>query len=248
MEIHQLDVLLRLLIAHLLADFIFQSDKIVKEKKNGLASRLFYLHIFTVGLFTYVLYARWDNWWAPLVIMVIHAAIDLLKIKINLKNPLGFITDQLLHIISIIFLWILVTNNTITKIWDLILNIELSNNSLIIIVAYLFISIPASVLIGHMTVKWQKELLNDNKGSLKDAGKWIGILERVLVLTFILIGQWAPLGFLLAGKSIFRFGDLNKSGERKKTEYILIGTLLSFTLSIIIGLITHNLLLKEHPF
>lgn len=38
MEILQLDVLLKLLIAHLLADFIFQSDKIVEEKNKGLSS------------------------------------------------------------------------------------------------------------------------------------------------------------------------------------------------------------------
>jgi hypothetical protein len=158
-----------------------------------------------------------------------HAAIDLLKIKIKIKNPGGFIVDQLLHILSIIFLWILVTNNSIADVWKSLIEIETSNNAFIIIVAYLLISIPTSVLIGHMTMKWSEEILPKDEESLKNAGKWIGILERILVLTSILIGQWAPIGFLLAGKSIFRFGDLNKTGERKKTEYILIGTLLSFT-------------------
>ena len=244
MEILQLDVLLKLLIAHLLADFIFQTDKIVKEKKKGLSSRLFYLHIFIVGLLTYLLYAQWTNWWAPLLIMVMHAAIDLLKIKINLKNSCGFITDQLLHIISILILWILVTSNTVLGVWGSLIIIELSNNALIIILAYLIVSIPASVLIGQMTRKWQKEISKEDDESLSNAGKWIGIIERLLILTFIIIGQWAPLGFLLAGKSIFRFGDLNKSGERKKTEYILIGTLLSFTFSIFIGLLTCQIMTK----
>lgn len=244
MEILQLDVLLKLLIAHLLADFIFQSDKVVRKKKKGLSSKWFYLHIFTVGLFTYLLYAEWANWWAPILIMVMHAAIDLLKIRINVKDPLGFIADQLLHMLSILFLWILVTDNTISNIWVSLIKIELNNNTLIIVIAYILISIPASVLIGHMTKKWQEEISKEDEESLTDAGKWIGIIERVLVVTFILIGQWAPIGFLLAGKSIFRFGDLNKSGERKKTEYILIGTLLSFTFSILIGLLTYHLVIK----
>ncbi len=243
MEILQLDVLLKLLIAHLLADFIFQSDKIVEEKNKGLSSQWFYMHIFTVGLLTYVIFANWANWWAPLLIMGMHAAIDLLKIKNKLKNSLGFITDQLLHIVSILILWILVTSNTISDIWESLMIIKLSNDALITIVAYLLISIPASVLIGQMTMKWRKEISKDDE-SLTDAGKWIGIIERILVLTFILIGQWTPLGFLLAGKSIFRFGDLNKSGERKKTEYILIGTLLSFTFSILIGLLTYHIVIK----
>jgi len=125
MEILQLDVLLKLLIAHLLADFIFQSDKVVREKKKGLSSKWFYLHIFTVGLFTYLLYAQWANWWAPILIMVMHAAIDLLKIRINVKDPLGFITDQLLHMLSTLFLWILVTDNTISNIyWRLIFMVQ----------------------------------------------------------------------------------------------------------------------------
>ncbi|MFV0501856.1 MAG: hypothetical protein ACK5MH_09735 [Bacteroidales bacterium] len=43
------------------------------------------------------------------------------------------------------------------------------------------------------------------------------------------------IGFLLAAKSIFRFGDLKDSKDRKLTEYILIGTLLSFAVAIATG-------------
>ncbi len=42
-------------------------------------------------------------------------------------------------------------------------------------------------------------------------------------------------GFLIAAKSIFRFGDLSKAKDRKLTEYILIGTLLSFGIAIACG-------------
>ncbi len=82
---------------------------------------------------------------------------------------------------------------------------------------------------------------NDNDDSLKDAGKWIGIIERILVLTFTLAGKYEAIGFLLAAKSVFRFGDLKEAKDRKRTEYILIGTLLSFTISIMLGLIINYL-------
>ena len=49
------------------------------------------------------------------------------------------------------------------------------------------------------------------------------------------MGQFAGIGFLVATKTIFRFGDLTSSKDRKLTEYILIGTLLSFGLAIIFG-------------
>jgi hypothetical protein len=41
---------------------------------------------------------------------------------------------------------------------------------------------------------------------------------------------------LIAAKSVFRFGDLKESKDRKLTEYILIGTLLSFAMAIITAL------------
>ncbi len=236
MEIQQLDILLKLLIAHLLADFIFQTNSIVKGKKKGLKSRFFYVHIAIVGLLTYVMLADWTNWWAPIFIMALHALIDLLKIRINQDGTWIYLADQMLHIISIILLWILLADNSIGNLFEVILETTLNNNVLIIVFAYLLVSIPIGILIGYMTLTWQTELNANKQESLTDAGKWIGITERILVLTFILVNQWAPIGFLLAAKSVFRFGDLKEGKEHKKTEYILIGTFLSFTFSIILGI------------
>lgn len=84
---------------------------------------------------------------------------------------------------------------------------------------------------------WSSELINAAaQDSLQKAGTYIGMLERLLIWLFILVGRWEGVGFLLAAKSVFRFGDLKESNDRKLTEYILIGTLLSFTWAILIGL------------
>lgn len=77
---------------------------------------------------------------------------------------------------------------------------------------------------------------------MKDAGRYIGMLERLFVFTFVLLGQWEAIGFLLAAKSVFRFGDLTKASDRKLTEYILIGTLLSFGIAIMLGIVFSNLI------
>ena len=73
--------------------------------------------------------------------------------------------------------------------------------------------------------------------SLPQAGKYIGMLERLLVFAFIIIQQWPAIGWLIAAKSILRFSDLTRAKDRKLTEYVLIGTLLSFSLSIVTCLI-----------
>ena len=90
--------------------------------------------------------------------------------------------------------------------------------------------------------KWSESLNSSSDASLSNAGKYIGILERLLIFTFVVSGHWEAIGFLIAAKSVFRFGDLKESKERKLTEYILIGTLLSFGIALVTGIIVVKLL------
>lgn len=96
-------------------------------------------------------------------------------------------------------------------------------------------------MIQILLSKWSRSISDNVDDSLANAGKYIGILERLFVFTFILVGQWEGIGFLLAAKSVFRFGDLKESKDRKLTEYILIGTLLSFGIAMGVGLVTIRL-------
>jgi hypothetical protein len=59
-----------------------------------------------------------------------------------------------------------------------------------------------------------------------------------MVFTFVLTNHWEAIGFLIAAKSIFRFGDLKDAKDLKLTEYVLIGTLLSFGIAIATGMLT----------
>jgi hypothetical protein len=84
--------------------------------------------------------------------------------------------------------------------------------------------------------RWENDMNFDSKESLKNAGLYIGIIERIFIVVFINMNFYEGIGYLLAAKSIFRFGDLTNSKDKKLTEYILLGTLLSFILAIVIGL------------
>ncbi|WP_316811769.1 DUF3307 domain-containing protein [Pedobacter heparinus] len=77
---------------------------------------------------------------------------------------------------------------------------------------------------------------------LASAGKWIGICERILILTFVLMGQYTAIGFLMTAKSILRFSE-KEANTQLKTEYVLVGTLVSFATSAMIGVLI-NLALK----
>jgi hypothetical protein len=52
---------------------------------------------------------------------------------------------------------------------------------------------------------------------------------------FVTTGQIQAIGFLVAAKSVFRFSEIQHEGNQK-AEYFLLGTLVSFTLAIVVGL------------
>jgi hypothetical protein len=63
-------------------------------------------------------------------------------------------------------------------------------------------------------------------------GRVIGLLERVLIYAFVLSGQFGAIGFTLAAKAFTRFKELENRGF---AEYVLIGTLLSSSIAMAIG-------------
>lgn len=232
-------LLLKLVLAHLLGDFILQPDTWVQDKnlKKHKSSKL-YLHVLIHGLATWLLVWDFSFWLAVIIIAVTHFIIDLIKINLQetQNQTLWFVADQCLHlavIASIWYTWEHPPLDTYSLPADVIL---------IVLTAAVFLTSPTSVIIKTSISQWTPDTIYTVATSLPEAGKYIGYLERLLVFTFILAGHWEAVGFLLAAKSVFRFGNLKESHDRKLTEYVLIGTLLSFAIAIAISLLTALLL------
>lgn len=64
-------------------------------------------------------------------------------------------------------------------------------------------------------------------------GRTIGILERLLIVTLVVMDQWAGIAFVIAAKSLARFKEFD---DRNFAEYYLIGTLTSALFAIAVGL------------
>jgi len=116
----------------------------------------------------------------------------------------------------------------------------LNPHNLLLLLGYVLVLKPSSVVIGSILSPWLASV--NTQGTLKSAGTLIGYLERLLILTFVLLKQWEAIGFLLTAKSILRFNDIKGIEQRALSEYVLLGTLLSFTTSIAIGLLVSKLL------
>lgn len=227
---------IKLVLAHCIGDFVFQPNKWVKQKlKKKHKSKYLYYHIGVHFLaLTLVLQADFKAYWlAFLVIIPTHYGIDLIKLHLNTKKNTRvlFVIDQMAHfivlgIVAVIYSWSSFSIEAIIT------------PHLIVFITFLILAtVVSSVFMKVIISKWDLESTDAKSSeSLEQAGAYIGVLERIFVFVFIITGHWEGVGFLMAAKSIFRFGDLSKAKDRKLTEYVLIGTLLSFGFAILAGL------------
>lgn len=81
----------------------------------------------------------------------------------------------------------------------------------------------------------EEGVIQNPKRGFDDGGAVIGRLERFLIYLFVLAGEPSAVGFLIAAKSVFRFGELSDQQNRLEAEYITIGTLMSFSVGLAIA-------------
>lgn len=225
---------LKLLIAHLIGDFVLQPNSWVKDKKRKKhKSKFVYFHGL-IHLLLLILILEFNfSYWPYIVLLVIsHLLIDLAKLHLqNTKNSrLLFFIDQILHLVVIVL--VVYLNYPFSISTEQLFSKKVLSTTL----ALIMLTSVSSILIKTIMSRWK---LDDSqpKMALKGAGTYIGVLERLFIFLFIVLDQWSAIGFLITAKSVFRFGDLSRAKDRKLTEYILIGTLFSFILAVCIGLI-----------
>jgi len=231
-------ILVKLLFAHLLGDFILQPTRWTQAKERyKIKAYQLYLHIGIHFALVMLLIWDWNFWPWALIIASSHLIIDSLKIYLQTKKNarLLFFIDQLLHLIVIFTIWLLYYQDL--QSWFQSFDETDLTQILLWISTIVFLTKPLSIAIRIFISKWTPYTESKENDSLESAGEYIGYLERLLVFIFIVINHWEGVGFLLAAKSIFRFGDLTASKDRKLTEYVLIGTLLSFGAAVATSLI-----------
>jgi hypothetical protein len=226
-------ILLKLILAHLLGDFLLQPSTWVAEKEiRTYKSIKLYLHSLIHGVLVYLL--LW-NWLIALIVTVSHFIIDLVKLLIQRESnrTKWFVLDQLAHVCVLLLIWIAHENVSLD-----FHALFVSEPFWLMVTSLVFLTFGVAIIMNVLLESWSGSIDEQPGISLANAGKVIGILERLLVFVFILTDHWEGVGFLIAAKSVFRFGDLKESKDRKLTEYILIGTLVSFGLAILTALAT----------
>ena len=215
-----------LLLAHLMADFALQTSKTCESKRvKRWSSGWHYVHAAIVFALSWLVSFHLEFWWCALVIAVTHFAIDIWK-SYREDKVKWFVTDQLLHIaILVVVAWQWCKCND----WSVPFGI--TTKYIALAVAVIVCWKPANIFIKLM-LKHYSVNIPEEKTSGFNAGALIGIIERWLILAFVIMQRYEALGLLIAAKSIIRFGDK----ETAKTEYVLAGTLMSIFIAVMAGL------------
>jgi hypothetical protein len=217
-----------LLLAHVLADFVFQTRWMVAHKRTpqGLAAHG------AVVLVTAVVLTGTVGW-GLLWLTALHIGID--AIKARARRGLGpFLLDQAAHLATVaaLALWQ-------PTLWDDGLWADQTRlpGVMLLLAGAILATRAGGFAIGLLMEPFATKLPADvTAESLPGAGRVIGLLERGLIFALVLLGQPGGVGLLIAAKSILRFGAVRD--DRALSEYVIIGTLASFSWALLVAYAT----------
>lgn len=238
-----------LLLAHIIGDFYFQSEKMAKKKECILLHSILYWGAF---LGVSILVFSKELFVSGMVLSVIHMVIEFIELKIikhkqkkkeisSIEKRDLYVLEQLIHIscVLVVSCYLTYENYQITtyyifKVFFDIVQIS-KINMLYWITILLAIHKPANLTISHLISAYKPKKNMNELDFTEDymAGRFIGTLERIVILIFIVIGQYSAIGLVLTAKSIARYDEIAKN--KITAEYYLLGTLLSTVFVIILS-------------
>jgi hypothetical protein len=254
--------LLAIIASHLLADFWLQGDEDVAAKRQfRLLAHL--KHSATQAVAAYAFAGLWLVWQLPVAVFGSHFAIDGLK-EATLRwltardddgRPVArwkfwaIVIDQALHLAALTAIVTALDYCGVFSVepyWNALLGCALWRKVLVVVSGGVLAVFAGGVLVGILVQPLLHEIrgarqpndISSEQRGLQNGGRFIGQLERTLIFLFVLSNQPGGVGFLVAAKSIFRFGELKDNATRMEAEYIIIGTMLSFVWALAIAWLT----------
>ncbi len=230
---NDINILLHLLIIHSAVSLIFAFKNLTSHvKKKKIKSKWLYISGAIYALSIYLISFSWADLWILPLAFVSHFLAYLIMIP-ERRALFNFFLSQILLVFALIAIWLLLTNVYLSFLFGLVIILWNSKRVLLIILGFIILIWPSGYIIGLATEPFRKQI-KEAEG-LEKAGLWIGILERVLIYIFVLSGNVMAIAFLITAKTIFRFGEIKDHSRRKEAEYILIGTLFSFSLALLVA-------------
>ncbi|MEM7205954.1 MAG: DUF3307 domain-containing protein [Planctomycetota bacterium] len=233
-----------LLAAHVLGDFVLQTARDVQRKREPLVLTK---HALIHAALAMLLIADYTTYYIPLAVFVTHAILDYAKARWYADSAAAFLADQAGHILVMAVLArVFAAPEPLAFGWGEQLHLGTAYAKLAALLAGFIVTVRAGKFVLALFIKPYLDELRDRApesgpSALQNAGQTIGVLERLLIFVLVMADQVGAVGFLIAAKSVFRFGELKESTKRMESEYIIIGTLASFAYGICASLATRAL-------
>ena len=222
------ETLAALLLAHVLADFVLQTNAMVANKRQPLTMAKHAAIVLVTAALALGSVSPW-----LLVLTAAHMAIDAAKTFSNRRGLWPFLADQSAHAATLIALAVLQPDLWAQGLWS---PYPVLSPIMALIAGIVFATRAGGFAIGLLMEPWT----DATPKGLTNGGRVIGNLERALIFLLILSGQTQNIGFLIAAKSVLRFGVV--ADDRAASEYVIIGTLASVAWAIAAALATTILL------
>lgn len=230
-----------LVAGHTVGDFVLQTRRMALGKGQP---RWLLAHASTVTAAQVI--CLLPVWSGPVIVValgigVLHGLVDGAKARMlrgRDERFWPFAVDQLVHLLILLGAALLLSRLPLRPWFPELAALSAAAYLAWFVAAYAFNVNGSSSLVRAVLRRFTPpEAAN---GEQPGAGRVIGVLERLITLTLVLLDQWGALGFVLAAKSIARFKDLD---QRLSAEYYLIGTLMSLALAVASALLLRLLLL-----
>lgn len=210
-----------LLFAHVCADFLLQSNAMAAAKQARSFAALALHAVIVLATATLALAPMDPTVLAPLIALTLaHLVIDLIKTTAPTGSLAAFLIDQGAHLATLVALATWLPGLYAASLWG---GAGWLPPVLIFLSGLILATRAGGYAVGMLVRPFGRSFRAEG---LPRGGELIGLLERGLIFLFVLVGQPAAVGFLIAAKSVLRF-DASKR-KQKVAEYVIIGTLASF--------------------
>jgi len=190
-------MILAILLAHLFGDYILQWDNLSLWKSKRLSGVLIHGLIVTGATLIFALLID-PSWWPwAILIGLIHTLVDALELPVrrrmasqqNGKGALTlFVADQTAHLTIIALALIGSGYLEAPNLTDGVIAASYDNKLLAFALGYAFLTMPAWIIIRFFTCGFMNGTAPDF--SMRLGGKYLSMLERGLILTLVLFGQF----------------------------------------------------------
>lgn len=245
------EYLILLLLGHIIGDFYVQTQEMAVKKDKSIRWVLIHcLGYFGIMVAVGMPFMKLEIFFMAVTASIIHFVINIGKYsyikKISKKHKRTlqrekniFLTVQILHICCLIAIaYFMVIHNiqlresaVMSNFFGVVGVSEVMSASWVL--SLLLIHKPTNIVIQKLLVIYRPIQKEQEIKKETNAGRFIGTIERIIMLLLIFNGQYAAIGLVLTAKSIARYDRIAK--DKDFAEYYLLGTLMSTVIVILVA-------------